>query len=597
MSSSELGTSRNQLRFSSKLKDDHQMNDRDESQERANSAQKVHLARRAIEAGSIKVLPEHARLVDELMGPPVGPIGLIDTSVLSKEALAFARATGMAARFIEQREPLEHVMEGSVQEGQSELFRHFTYLFVALTGVAPETHLTREQVKDLMLALVSGKNADQWARQVNTALDELRDFYNKHRLALYQQAKKLGGVKFVVGGQRAFEFSALQGIRISGLYADTQLIPDPIYPHLTADLQLNAQQLQLTFSLYYLLKLKPLVDAQLPVPAVFVFPSFEQELQERDSVTMTGLNDLMVRVVGNACQETFTRAEEVFEFAAKHEDQFVDAIARAHLFVPPGADPAKQMSPRDSARRYLMELEGVRDQGTLEDMKRLPLGVLLLNGIMERLQPQYHLFENSEDLDAQPLLTQAVHWYYFEKCADATATALVRKTVLSEQGFASLRALHDHSLTWLANIPVEGLVDLHRNLEHQAFREELKKYTAQLAAAGPVELDSAVREVHTGLAYLLSKQEKALRDIEDRYSPKKWGLFVGGTLGVVAAASTVFIPSLAPLLGAALPAAAISGAAVGTAIGTAKEKMGELVEKRRASKSLLGMLAVARNAK
>lgn len=573
------------------------MNDSEEQQERANVAQKVLLARRAIEAGRIKVQPEHAKLVDELMAAPVGPLGLIDTSGLSKEALTFARVTGMAARFIEQREPAKREMEGTVQEGQSELFRHFTHLFVALTGVAPETHLTPGKVKGLMLALVSGKNADQWTLQVNTVLDELRDFYSKHRITLYQQAKKLGGVKFVAGGQRAFESSALQGIRISGLYADTQLIPDPVYPHLTADLRLNAQLLQLALSLYYLLKLKPLVDAQLPVPPVFVFPSFEQELQEGDPVTMTGLNDLIVRVVGNACQEMFTRVEELFEFATKHEDQFLEAIARAGLFVPPGADPAEQMSPQDSARRYLAELEGVRDQDTLEAMKRLPLGVLLLNGIMERLQPQYHLFENSEDLEAQPLLTQAVHWYYFEKCAEATATALVRKAVLSEQGFTSLRALHDDSLTWLANIPVEGLVDLHRNLEHQAFREELKKYTAQLAIAGPVDIDAAVREVHTGLAYLLSKQQKALRDIEDRYSPKKWGLFVGGTLGVAAAASTVLMPSLAPLLGAAVPAAAIAGGAVGTAIGTAKEKVGELVEKRRASKTLLGMLATARNVK
>jgi len=169
--------------------------------------------------------------------------------------------------------------------------------------------------------------------------------------------------------------------------------------------------------------------------------------------------------------------------------------------------------------------------------------------------------------------------------------------VLSEQGLASLRALHDDSLTWLANIPVEGLADLHRNLEHQSFREELKKYTALLANAGPIEIDAAVREVHTGLAYLLSKQQKELRAIEDRYSPKKWGLFAGGTLGIAAAASAVLMPSLAPLLGVAVPTAAIAGGAVGTAIGAAKEKAGELVEKRRASRTLLGMLATARNVK
>ncbi len=566
------------------------MSEREEQQRNADTAQKILIARRAIEEGRIRVLPEHAKLAAEIMDAPIGPLGLVDARRISSDAVSFARLVGMAVRTLEPVENLPEQPNDAEEILQPKLFQLFSRLFIALIGAAPDKHLTREQIKERMMASVRGASADKWGRKVNEAIDELRDFYGEHRIALYRKAKKLGGVKFVTGGQRAFTQSALQGIRISGLYADTQLIPDPVYPFLTGDLRLNAVHLQIALDLYYLLQLKPLVDARLPVPPIFVFPSFEQELQRQDPVTMTGINDLIVRVVGASCPGTFTRLEELLEFAHKNEDQFVDAISRARLFVPPGANVDEVISPQDAGRRYLSELEGVRDKATLEEMKRWPLGVLLLNGIAERLNPQYHLFENSDNLEAQPLLTQSTHWYFFEKCAEATATELVRKTVLSAQGFASLRALQDGSLTWLANIPVEGLVDLHRNLEHQAFREELKKFTAQLSAAGPIEIDAAVREVHTGLAFLLSKQQKALRDIEDRYSPKKWGVFVGGALGVATGASVLLMPSLAPILGAAVPATA----AIGGVIGIAKEKVGERTEKHRASKTLLGVLATAR---
>jgi hypothetical protein len=567
------------------------VNEYEEQVNRATIAQSIVLARRAIEAGTIKVLPEHAPFAKELIAAAIGPLGLIDTNTMSQEAITFARVTGMAVRSVDENPPTLTLAEISINDVQCELFRHFTHLFFALTNTAPEANLTNEQIKNLMVTRISGNGRVQWAKQVNVVIDELRDFYKTYRITLYQHAKKLGGVKLVGGGQRAFGPSALRGIRISGLYADTQLIPDPIYPHLTAELNLNAAHLQIAIGLYYLLKLKPLVVARLPVPPVFVFPSFEQELQRQDPATMTGVNDLVVTVVGSVFEEAFTRVEELFDFARKHEKQFVDRIAEHHLFIPPGASPTEQLSPDELARRYLAEVEGVRSAALVETMKRLPLGVLLLNGIMERLQPQFHLLENSDDLGAQPLLTQRVHWHYFEKCAEASAKSLVQKAVLTDQGFASLRALQDSSLTWLANIPVEALAELHRNLEHQDFREEIKKCTAQLAAAGTVEIDAAVREVSTSLAYLLSKQEKALRDIEDRYAPRKWGVAAGGMVGSVTAASAFLMPTLAPLLAAAVPVAIAATAVAKFAV----EKTGELVEKKRASKTLIGVLAIAKD--
>jgi hypothetical protein len=561
----------------------------EESEARVRLAQKVLAARRAIERGQLHVLPEQRSLADELLAAPLEATGLVKTETLSDAALVFAKAVGMAASFDFQEEAYSCSEEIGVADSQVELFRLFLRLYIALTGEHPQTAHTDQRIKKLMMDRVH-KEPAIFERTVMDAMDELAAFYGRYRMSLFQHAKQLGGVKLVTGGQRRFGPSALQGIRISGLYVDTQLVPDPVYPYLVGDLHQNAKHLQLALSLSELLKLTPLVEAHLPVPPVFVFPSFEEELEQNDAWTITGIENLTVQLIGGVCPGKFSSLDELLEFAAKHEGAFIDAMAKNRMFIPPGTDPEENLHPADAAKRYLAELEGVRDAKRLDSMKRLPLGVLVLNGICERLRPQFHLRENSVELNAQPLLTQAVHWYYFDKCAAATAESLVRKAVISEQSFSCLRALHDDSLAWLANIPVEGLAELHRNLEHQAFREELRKCIAQLASAGPVELNDAIREVRTGLEYLVARQQKALRDIEDKYVPKRWGIYAGGAAGLVTTASAVFLPSLAPLIGAALPGAVAAGAL----IGVAKELAGQRIETKRASKSLVGMLAIAR---
>lgn len=190
-------------------------------------------------------------------------------------------------------------------------------------------------------------------------MDELAAFYGRYRMSLFQHAKQLGGVKLVTGGQRRFGPSALQGIRISGLYVDTQLIPDPVYPYLVGDLHQNAKHLQLALSLSELLKLTPLVDAHLPVPPVFVFPSFEEELEQNDAWTKTGIENLTVLLIGRVCPGEFSSLDELFEFAAKHEGAFIDAMAKNRMFIPPGTDPEENLHPADAAKRYLAELEGL----------------------------------------------------------------------------------------------------------------------------------------------------------------------------------------------------------------------------------------------
>lgn len=546
----------------------------------------------ALREGKLRVAPKFRELAEEIISAPLTMVGLVDASRLSEKALSFGRTSGLALNFTMQREP-EQSPPLPIAEAQSELFRLFSQLFAALTGRAVELVANEQEIKERMIWRLKHE-PDAMANAVNAASDELAEFYNANATRLFQYAKTLGGMRLVTGGQRTFGPSALNAIRITGLYADTQLLPDPVYPFIAADLHLNAKQLQLAHALFYALQLRPLVDAGLPVQPVFVFPSFEEVLEERDAHTIHGMEQLMVRMVAPLCDGTVTSVEELFEYANKHGEPFAAALLANGLFIPPGGQPDQRFGVAEAVKAYIAALEGKRSEKMLNRMKTLPTGVLLLNGVLERIRPHYHLLENATELGAQPLLSQPAHWHYFEKCAHANAEGLLRKNVLSEQAFQTLRAVQDDSLSWLATIPIQMLAELIANNEHRWFREELNKYTAQLASSGAIDTNAMVHEVTFGLASLAQRQQKAMSDIERKYAPKKMAAYFGGGSGLVMAATAAMLPSLSPLLGIAIPAVAAAAAVAGGVIGFGKEKLAEQVEKRQAECSMLGILAIAR---
>ncbi|ATE74114.1 hypothetical protein [Lysobacter capsici] len=551
------------------------------------TAQRLLDTRNALREGKMVVPAELRHVVDEILSAPLTVTGLVDFSSLSEEATSFARSAGMV--FSHLSVDKNAASPGlSCREAQSALFELFAKLFGALTGRAVGLVTSDDEIKERMLQRV-GEQPDVFEAAVNDATEELAEFYQSNAISIFSHAKTIGGMRLVTGGQRVFGPSALSAVRTTGLYADTQLIPDPIYPYFAANLHLNARHLHLALDLFHVLKLRPLVDAELTVPAIIVFPSFEEQLLDRDAHTKHGIEQLVLRVLGPVCEGEISSIQDVFDYAKRRDENFSHALQAADLFIPPGGSVGSNLSPTAARERYLSSLMGRRSDALLKQMSKLPTGVLLLTGVMERLTPLYHLMENAGEFDAQPLLSQPVHWHYFEKSAQSTAIELRRKSVLSEQAFQTLRAIQDDSLSWLAGVPVETLAELLRDDQHRWLRDELNKYTSQLSSSGVSDVSEMVREVTYGLASLVQRQSKVFEDIRRKYSPKKWGVVAGGAVGIGAVAVTTLLPALSPLLMASLPAAAMAAG-----VAYAKEKAGELVEKRQAQSSMLGVLASVR---
>jgi len=559
------------------------------------TAQRLLDAWKAIREGTLKFPPSLQSHADELLAAPLTATGLVDTKGISRETVLIATSFG-AAMSVQRQEALKektHQSIASANEVQVELFALFSSFFSALTGRSVDLINDVAEIKQRLMWRVKYQ-PDVFAGSVNRVAEELSEFYNCHSANIYQHAKTFGGMRLVTGGQRQFGPSALNAVRITGLYADTQLIPDPIYPFLSSDLNLNAVHLQLAIQLFHILQLRPLVDAQFPVPAVFGFPSFEEVLERNDAHTKLGLEELAIRLISPLCRGQIQSLEELVDYSNKQETAFLDALMPSGLFIPPGGKLGIQLSAAEAASQYLKELEGIRSPLILDQMKRVPTGPLLLNGVLERIRPQYHLFENSSELGAQALLSQPVHWHYFEKIAQANARDLRSKNIISDQALQTLHAIQDDSLSWLANIPVKTLAQLISNNEHRWLREELNKYTSQLASAGPIDTNEMIKEVSHGLASLVQRQRKSLKDIELKYAPKKAAVLTGSIMGAGLVASAVMLPLLSPFLAVGVPTVALAGAASAALIGFGKEKIGEVVEKRHAGQSMLGVLATTR---
>src|SRR5260370_40042236 len=63
--------------------------------------------------------------------------------------------------------------------------------------------------------------------------------------------------------------------------------------------------------------------------------------------------------------------------------------------------------------QYKSEIKQWRSEGYQTVMAEVPKGSLLLNGLIERLAPHYHLLQNAEELSSCPLIAHHAPWHYY----------------------------------------------------------------------------------------------------------------------------------------------------------------------------------------
>lgn len=303
---------------------------RNERAWRIETTHRLHTLQRAIRDGKMRFHESLAGVVEEIMAISLQPGQLINRNALSPEALGMVRTAAMALTYDTQRCAGEEGSQAPIKlaDAQVELFRHFSEVFVAVAGRPYHAFATIDDLATAVRKRAQGNSATL-ARTYESACNGLAGFYQMHARTLWSHARELGGLKLVLGGQRQFGSSAFSGLRRMALYADTQLVADPVYPFFERDLDLGAEHVELLRQLYELLQLTPLVEARLAVPPVLVFPSFEKGLEDDDVYTQVGIGDLVLQAVGVACDATFSEIDELQAFVRATPDRFVTDVMRA----------------------------------------------------------------------------------------------------------------------------------------------------------------------------------------------------------------------------------------------------------------------------
>jgi hypothetical protein len=261
--------------------------------------QRLHFFREELNAGRLHLGDYGADIHRDLAAAQYGSDGLVIADSLTPSL----RAVLLAVRYFRD------TVTGSDQEDdapleqlamvQREYFHNLGDVFRALVGTRAEDVHDFEEIRSSLLSRANSDYADL-ADSANQALGGLSEFYKRNGRRIFTAAKSLGGIKLVLGGASHFGKAEEASVRKMLLYCDTVLLPDPIYPFFEANRPEAAIHLQIAQRAYWLLQLKPLVEEELAIPPLFVFPSFEKALEDCDVTTQYGIQSLVLAVV-NAC--------------------------------------------------------------------------------------------------------------------------------------------------------------------------------------------------------------------------------------------------------------------------------------------------------
>src|SRR4051812_21201505 len=178
----------------------------------------------------------------------------------------------------------------------------------------------------------------------------------------------------------------------------------------------------------------------------------------------------------------------------------------------------------------------------------------VLNGIFERLSPQFHLFENAEELTAHPLLSIEQQAHYFKLVSEVNAGRLSKLGLLDDATRRLLAALSSERLEWLSNIPISELANLRQDSEHDVFRKTLATALGQLHASSLEDVDEVAGEICREIDAGIARDNRSIREINDKFKASTAQTVVGAVGGGLG----LLVPTLAPLLGPIVPLAALT---------------------------------------
>lgn len=472
---------------------------------------------------------------------------------------------------------------------QKEYFEIIDEFFVDVTGKSASDFSGLDNFPEAIREMgksLSGneKRVTDIHKAYETAEVKLRQLYSSKGIDAFKAAKAFDACKLNLGGSTRFYATQLNATRRSLLYSDCVLIPDPIMPWLeSAREEERFRLVQPLQAAFFILHLKDLISTDFDLPPVFVFPSWEKSLENGDEETRLRTLQMCADVFSCYVDSGITDFNDVIEFTKTRPDYLLERVDKGNLFISPGGKVGESL--KEAISNYKAEMRQWRTDDWNNRLFNLPDSMIVVNAICERIQPQFHLFENSDELRSHPFLCVDAHAHYFNIITNMSRLRLNNVGIWDNKTAGIIGALSSNKLDYLSNIQDSQLIELRKTNENISFRKELRYLVNSLPETRIKDIAYVSSEVCSHIDSLVSKHEKQIQAINAKYQAKhKYSaLIAGGGLAVS------FMPILTPFLGAALTFAT---AAAGK---YSMDKLEEINEKRTASKSLMGVLATAKS--
>ena len=474
---------------------------------------------------------------------------------------------------------------------QRDYFEILEEFFVGVTGQSHDSFCSPSEFSVAInkLGETLRNNPDRsitFRDSFETLESKLQKLYGQESMDCFRSAQNIKCCKINLGGGSRFLETQLNAARKTMLVSDVVLIPDPIMPWLEAPRE--HEKFPLVFLIqaaYFILHLKVFLSEDFGLPPFLVFPSWEKSLEEHDQKTIESTRQLIADFFSYYINNEIENIDDVFELVDTDEEHFLAGVDKNRLFISAGGEIGE---PLDTAfNNYITQAQKWRTTKFNELILGVPKGRVILHGIMERVQPQYHLLENSNELNSNPLLCVDAQAHYFALLSRMTNSRVIDFSGADESMSTALSALMSKRLDFLTNINDQQLIDLRKSDENVNFRNKLREFVCNLPTIKLDDLAYAATEVCSHVEALVSGHQKEVEELNGKYKAKhsKTALIAGGGLAVT------MVPALAPFLGAALPFAIAAG---GKYIA---DKLDEKHERKILSGSMLGIFALAKNQK
>lgn len=468
---------------------------------------------------------------------------------------------------------------------QKKYFEILTNFFINFVGKNPEDFQNFELVGiHLKKMYEKNKNNISYFSHLTQIredfLDDLVKLYASESAEAFKSAQNLDAFKINLGGSSRFLKTQLNAVRKSLLLTDIVLIPDPILPWIEKErVDEKLKNLRMIEAVYFVLHLKDLlVEEDFEIPPFFIFPSWEKLLEEKDEVTKENLNHLLFEFLSFYLKCEINSEKDLISYLSKYSDDFFKTVEEKRLFISPNGMEIYNL--KDSLTNYRDYASEHRTVDWCE--KNLASDIhVIVNGIAERLVPQYHLFENSYEMSSNPYLCIPEHAHYYNLISKMSWSFKADNTI-DKQTDTILSVLASQRLDFLANLNDDEIKMLRKSDEHILFKNEMRSFISSMSNLKIEDINYVSREFSEFLNVKIKQHIKELDELKSKFRSKNIHtlMLAGGTLAV----------NFMPLLGQYI--SVIGAGSVGMKY--LSDKLDEKHDFRKAHSSYVGVIALAK---